>query len=102
MTAHSAPPRLLVRALYNLHRFLARQVDKLLPPQLARVDRPFGFMRTAMLGLAARHGLADQLATGPLSVEELARRIGTDADATHRLVRALASFGVFELRPDGR
>jgi hypothetical protein len=35
------------------------------------------------------------LAAGPRSVAELARRAGVDADALHRILRALASDGVF-------
>ena len=42
------------------------------------------------------------LCAGPLSADEIAARVGTDADATHRTLRWLAGGGVFTLRPDGR
>jgi hypothetical protein len=44
---------------------------------------------------AAELGLADALAGGPRSVEELSRSSGADPDALHRLLRALASVGIF-------
>jgi hypothetical protein len=57
---------------------------------------------TQALSVAARLGVADVLAGGPLSVEEIAARVGSDAKATHRVLRALAGHGVFAVGPDGR
>jgi hypothetical protein len=51
---------------------------------------------------AAQLGIADALADGPWPVAELASRVGADADALHRLLRALVSRGVFRHRRDGR
>jgi hypothetical protein len=45
--------------------------------------------------LAAELGLADHLAAGPLSSEELAKRTKTDAAALYRVLRSLASLGLF-------
>jgi hypothetical protein len=55
-------------------------------------------------------GVADYLAAGPMSVEELAERTGADADALRRALRLLTSLGVFaepvpdrfELTPTGQ
>jgi hypothetical protein len=44
---------------------------------------------------AAELGLSDLLAGGPKSVEELAHETGCGADALNRLLRALASIGIF-------
>jgi len=54
------------------------------------------------LSVAARLGIADRLAAGPLSAAELAERLETDAIATYRLLRALAGAGVFRESVDGR
>ncbi len=54
-----------------------------------------GAMMTRALGIVAELGVADMLAGGPRSVEELARESGSDPDALHRLLRALANDGVF-------
>ena len=47
-------------------------------------------------------GLADALKDGPLSVSELAKAAGANADALNRVLRALASVGVFRETPNGR
>ncbi len=51
---------------------------------------------------AADLGVADALSDGPLSGEQLAERIGADADALRRLMRALIGIGVFRHGSDGR
>jgi hypothetical protein len=44
---------------------------------------------------AAKFGIADYLKDGPKSVDELAGATATNADALYRLLRALASVGIF-------
>ena len=55
-----------------------------------------GALVTRALGLAADLRLAEALAAGTRSHEELARERGVDPDALHRVLRALASDGIFE------
>jgi hypothetical protein len=45
--------------------------------------------------VAAELGIADLLADGPKSAEELGRAAGADADSLRRVIRALTYFGVF-------
>lgn len=54
------------------------------------------------LSVAAELGLADEVAAGPQSAAELARRTGADAGSLHRMLRALASAGVFSEDAEGR
>jgi O-methyltransferase domain len=54
-----------------------------------------GGLAVRALGLAADLELADALAAGPRAVDDLARETGADADVLWRLLRALASDGVF-------
>jgi hypothetical protein len=54
-----------------------------------------GALVTKALGVVADLGVADALAEGPRPVAELAREVGADPDVLHRLLRALASDGVF-------
>lgn len=61
-----------------------------------------GAVITQAISVAARLGIADVLADGPLSAEEIAQRVGSDPKATHRILRALAGHGVFAVRGDGR
>jgi|SRR5579884_2105408 len=55
-----------------------------------------GALVTRALGLAADLHVAQALSAGPRSSAELARERGVDADALHRVLRALASDGIFE------
>ena len=54
-----------------------------------------GALATRALAIAADLKVADALAAGPRSVEDIAAELGADADVLHRLMRALASDGVF-------
>ncbi len=66
-----------------------------MPPHDQIMSILLGQAHSRALCLATELGLADILAEGPLQVEELARRSGTNADALYRLLRALESLGVF-------
>jgi len=55
-----------------------------------------GALVTRSLGLAADLRVAQALAAGPRSHEGLARERGVDADVLYRVLRALASDGIFE------
>ena len=55
-----------------------------------------GGLTTRALGIAADHGVARALADGPRSVDELAAASGADPDVLYRVLRALASDGIFE------
>jgi len=61
-----------------------------------------GFAVTQMLYVAARLNLADHLARGPLTYEQLAAECGARPDPLRRVVSALAGAGVFEVGEDGR
>lgn len=54
-----------------------------------------GAMVTKALGAAADLQIAGELAHGPRPVADLARSTGADGDTLHRILRALASEGVF-------
>jgi SAM-dependent methyltransferase len=64
-------------------------------PESQLWDRLRGALGTRALAIVADLGVAEALADGPRSVEELASELGADADTLHRLLRALASDGVF-------
>jgi hypothetical protein len=55
-----------------------------------------GALATRALGLAVDHGVATALAGGPRNVDELAAASGADPDVLYRVLRALASDGIFE------
>lgn len=59
-----------------------------------------GYVPAMCLNIAAKLGIADILKSGPLPAAEIAARAGMNANAVYRVLRLLASFGVFaETRP---
>jgi hypothetical protein len=54
-----------------------------------------GSLSSRALGVAAELKIADLLANGPRPVAELAEASGAEAETLHRILRALASDGVF-------
>jgi hypothetical protein len=64
-------------------------------PETILWDLMRGALTARVLGLVAELGIADALAEGPRSVDELARDAGVKGDTLHRFLRALASDGVF-------
>lgn len=66
-------------------------------PQPAEVLMQFacGFMASRALSIVAELRIADLLANGPKPVAELAKATKTNEDALYRVLRALASVGIF-------
>ena len=54
-----------------------------------------GALGTRVLAVVAELGVADALAEGPRATADLAGKLGADAATLHRLLRALASDGIF-------
>jgi hypothetical protein len=67
---------------------------------LARLND--GYLITQLLHVAAALGVADVLAGGPATSEELAAKVGARPEPLHRVLRGLAAEEVLEERPDGR
>jgi hypothetical protein len=58
-----------------------------------------GYMVSAALQVALKLEIPDRLAAGPRSVADLAHEAGVHEDGLYRVLRALASVGIFEERP---
>src|SRR5689334_12213583 len=58
-------------------------------------------LTTQALHVAARLGIADALKAGPRGIAELSAALGVQADALDRLMRMLASIGVFSAAEGG-
>lgn len=61
-----------------------------------------GYWISQLVFVAAQLGLADELQKGPRTPAALAKRVGADPEALHRVLRALASVGVFSETADGK
>lgn len=71
-----------------------------LPPPMQMMKMFMGAWVAQAVGAAARLGVADHLVSGPATAEELAKKTDASADGLHRLMRALASIGVFTMEGD--
>jgi hypothetical protein len=75
---------------------------KELPPPAQLMKFIVGKWISKPIYVAAELGIADKLAKGPRSIDELARMSQTDAPTLYRVLRALASVGIFSEGRDGR
>jgi hypothetical protein len=71
-------------------------------PQEAMLDLIVGYWVSQMVFVAAKLGIADVLAKGPKTPAAIAEQVGAHAPFVHRLLRTLASVGVFAETPNGR
>jgi ubiquinone/menaquinone biosynthesis C-methylase UbiE len=65
------------------------------PPHAQVLQMATGYWVSQSIYAAAKFGLADFIAAGPKSSEELASATGAHAPSLYRLLRALASVGIF-------
>jgi hypothetical protein len=66
------------------------------PPEAVLTQIGFGALMSQALCVTAKLGLADLLEDGPKHADELAAATDTHAGALYRVLRALASIGVFQ------
>jgi C-methyltransferase len=96
------PPAKLARVIEWTRHHLYRLHQRLTPAPAAMIEMILAGWTSQAITVAAQLGVADALADGPLTIDELATRVDADADALRRLLRALISRGVFRHRRDGR
>ena len=96
------PPARLARAVEWTRHHLLLLHQRMLPAPMAMMELVVSGWPAQAITTAAQLGIADALAGGPLTIDELATRVGADADALRRLMRALIGRGIFRRRRDGR
>jgi Dimerisation domain len=69
-------------------------------PQMALMHLFHGARITQLLYVAAKLGIADLLSDGAKRSEELAQTVGAHPHTLYRILRALASLGIFAEEPD--
>jgi hypothetical protein len=72
------------------------------PPHVQLIQMGVSQLVLNTVYVAAKLGLADQLASAPKSAAELAGRMQVHAQSLHRLMRALANVGVLTEQPEQR
>lgn len=73
----------------------AAQAAAALPPEAVLIQMFFGCFVSQALAVAAKLGIADLLAERPQTIAALAARTGTHERSLYRVLRTLASVGVF-------
>jgi hypothetical protein len=82
----------------RVRHHLARLHLRLAPPPIAVMELILATWLSQAITAAAQLGIADALAAGPLTADELGRKVGADPDAVARLMRLLISRGIFRRR----
>lgn len=100
--ASKVPPPQVARAVERARHHLSRLRQRSAPPAAVMMELILNAWVAQAITTAADLGVADALAGGPLSGEQLAERVGADADALRRLMRALIGIGIFRQHGDGR
>src|SRR5215831_19381084 len=72
------------------------------PSALALLQQALGFWISRAICVVARLGIADLLKDGPLDTKTLAAAVGVHAPSLSRVLRTLASVGIFAEGEDGR
>jgi O-methyltransferase domain/Dimerisation domain len=101
-TTPRVPPARIARVIEWTRHQLYRLNQRLLPAPAALLEMIIASWTSQAITVAAQLGVADALADGPLTIDELAERVNADGDALRRLLRALIGRGVFRQRRDGR
>src|SRR5437763_14955203 len=70
-------------------------VEHEVPPAAAMMGLITGYWNSQAVGVVALLGVADQLREAPRGSDELARDVGADPQALYRVLRLLASLGIF-------
>jgi len=101
-TTARVPPARAARIIEWVRHHLYRLNQRLVPAPAAMMEMIIATWASQAIAVAAELGVADALADGPLTIDELAAKVGANADALCRLLRALIGRGVFRRRHDGR
>jgi hypothetical protein len=96
-SASKGPPLFIIDAAKRLHRGLTTVQRKMAPPSAVLMEIASSGWRPRALGVVARLGIADLMASGPRDVADLAREAEVNEDALHRVLRALAHDGIFDM-----
>src|SRR5680860_34585 len=100
--APRVPPARVVRVVESVRARLQKLNQRLLPAPISLLEMVTAGWMTQAIYAATKLGIADELSQGPLSPEEIAKRVGAHPEATRRLLRLLASHSIFSEQADGR
>ncbi len=90
------PPTWLFNIIKAFRIFLKGLERKLVPPSVAVFEKAEGFFISKAIGVACELNLADILNSGPKHIKDIAEASKTHETSLYRLMRALASEGIFK------
>ena len=96
------PPARVVRLVEAARTALQRVNRAMVPGNVALLETVQGAWVSQALYVAAKLGIADELAQGPKTAEDVAAKVGAHPDSVFRLMRMLAGRDVFRQLRDGR
>ncbi|HMA94611.1 MAG TPA: methyltransferase [Polyangiaceae bacterium] len=101
MSTQALPPIFLIRAVTTLTDWLARARRAVLPTPVTLFEMTtMAYFVSNAITSASKLAIPEALKEGPLTCAEIARAIGANESSVHRLMRALASVGFFDLKGD--
>ncbi len=93
------PPLFFVRITEKLRQFFLRLNRRFTHPNMVLWDMVHNFWVAAGIGVVAELGIADLVKNGPRAIDDLASQTGTHPESLYRVMRMLATQGIFrELR----
>jgi len=95
------PPVWFLRMWIRLREYINRMHTKMVPANIAVFEKTQLFWIAKSLGVACELNLADIIGEGSKSVDLLAKETNTHALSLYRLMRALASDGIFSEKQPG-
>jgi O-methyltransferase domain/Dimerisation domain len=93
------PPVRVARAASAARTAVLGLTRRMVPPPVGVLELVSGLIEANTVYAVAKLGVADTLAAGPRTAADVADELGTNPDATFRLLRAAAGYGL--LRQDG-
>ena len=75
---------------------MTEQSEHGMPPPVEMMGLITGYWMSQAVGVVAQLGVADRLLVGPQTADELAEAVSADPGALSRMLRLLASIGVFK------
>jgi len=93
---NKVPPVWIFSITNNLRIFFKRLYYSFVPASVAVFEKSQGFWIAKAISVACELNLAEIIAKEEKTVEEIAKQSNTDATALYRLMRALASEGIFK------
>lgn len=91
----SYPPLYFVRITERMRRFFLRLNRRFTHPNVVMWEMVHNMWLAAGISVVAELGIADLLKDGPHDIDDLAEQTGTHSGSLYRVMRMLASQGVF-------